>query len=197
MDRENAAQALTMLRKVVAQARDDTALENWGLIWVLSSFSNTAGFFATQYLFSAGDRRAWPYAALWVGVLAVNGAFIAVLKRSQSRVRTFIEKQIWSLWTALIVAMGASAIVNYLMGLDRLFMPAVASLFTGFTFAAMGGMMGQVWFAPAAGWVLFAFVMAVFPRWQFGLFGVAWFLTQFTGGFLLHRSKLRRAGGAQ
>lgn len=199
MDREQAAQALQMLQRVVAQARDDTALENWGLIWVCSAFSNTAGFFATQWLFSSGHRAPWPYAGLWVLVLLVNGGFIAAFKRGgAARVRTFVERQVWALWTALVLAMGLAAVVNYLLGLDRLFMPAVASLLTAFTFAAMGSAMGSVWFAPAVGWTLFSLVMAALPRWQFALFGVAWFLTQFTGGALLHRARLRRErGGAR
>ena len=50
MDREEATRALELLRQVVTQARDDTALQNWGRIWMIHAFTNGGGFVATNLL---------------------------------------------------------------------------------------------------------------------------------------------------
>ena len=55
MNREEANQALELIRRVVAQARDDTALQNWGVIWMLHSFVNGAAFAATNWLWTEGS----------------------------------------------------------------------------------------------------------------------------------------------
>ena len=44
MNREEATQALELLRSVVSQARDDTALQNWGVIWIVHAVTNGAAF---------------------------------------------------------------------------------------------------------------------------------------------------------
>ena len=38
MDREQAVEALQLLRRVVGQARDDTTLQNWGVIWMVHGY---------------------------------------------------------------------------------------------------------------------------------------------------------------
>jgi hypothetical protein len=192
MDREEAAQALELLRKVAARARDDTALENWGLIWIFSAFSNGAGFFGTHLLFARGEATPWPFAGLWAGVLAVNGGIIAKFRQKSVSSGSFVEKQIWSLWTILVVAMILLAVVNYLMGLQHLFMPAVGSLMLAMIFAAMAPIMGKGWYGPAALWALLALGMALVPRAQFALLAGAWFLTQGSAGVWLDRQRRRR-----
>jgi hypothetical protein len=192
MDREEATRALALLRKVAAQARDDTALENWGVIWMLSAFSNSAGFAGTHLLFDRGEKTPWPFAGLWALVLTVNGLFILRFRRKSVSSGSFVEKQIWSLWTILVVAMIVVAVINYLMGLQQLFMPAVGSLMLAMTFAAMAPIMGRVWYAPAALWGALSLVMALVPRAQFALLAGAWFLTQGTAGVWLDQQRRRR-----
>src|SRR4051794_3813521 len=50
MDREEAAQALELLSRVVRQARDDTAVQNWGAVWMVHGVTNGLAFAATGAL---------------------------------------------------------------------------------------------------------------------------------------------------
>lgn len=193
MDRDQAAATLDMLRKVVSQARDDTALQNWGLIWMCSAVSNGVGFEGTHYLLSTGHLSPRLYVALWSVVFVCNGAFIATLKGRSRAARSFIEKQVWSIWNTFIAAMVLVALVNYLMGLRTLlFMPAVACIVAAMTFSIMGAIMGRWWYLPAGVWAAMSLVLSLLPSQQFALFGALWAVTQFTGGALLHREKRQR-----
>jgi hypothetical protein len=149
-------------------------MENWGVIWMLDAVSNGAGFVATHVLMHTGHTTPWPYAALWGGVLLFDGASMVLFRIRNASSGSFLEKQLWSIWTVFIVGMGLTAVINYLLGLSVLFMPAV-------------------------GWGILGLVMAWFPSLQFALFGPLWFVTQGTGGALLHRARRRKlvaaAGG--
>ncbi|MDP3277857.1 MAG: hypothetical protein Q8Q09_21920 [Deltaproteobacteria bacterium] len=192
MERDEAHNALQLLRKVASQARDDTAEQNWGIIWFLSAFSNSAGFLGTHVLMHRGHHTPTPYVGLWVGVFVLNGVWIALFKRPSRGVPTFLEKQIWAIWNTLIVAMALTAVINYRVGLSpTLFAPAVFAVLAAGTFSIMATVVQKNWYIPAALWALFSLGITWFPRWQFALFAVAWGLTQGTAGALLHRAKLR------
>jgi len=197
MDREQAADALLVLRKLAKKTRDDTALQNWGLIWVCSAFSNGAGFFGTHVLLSRASEGPLPYVGLWALVFVANGAFIALFKGKTSGPPSFLDRQTWALWNTLIAAMALTAVVNYLLGVRvMLFMPAVGCILTAMTFSAMGSLMGRGWYVPAAVFAASAVGIALRPRDGFAIFAVLWAAAQGTGGALLHREKLRLARGA-
>lgn len=197
MDQEEAARALSLLRKVTEKARDDTALENWGMIWILSAFSNSAGFTATHALFDRGASSPLPFAGVWAGVLAVNGLIIALFRRKSASSGSFIERQIWSLWTAFVVAMILLALINYIIGLNTLFMPAVASVLAAVIFSAMASIIDRRWYVPAALWGLLSLAMAALPRMQFALLAGAWFVTQGGAGLVLDLQRRRRAAAGE
>lgn len=194
MNREEANQALELIRRVVTQARDDSALQNWGVIWMLNAFTNAAGFAATQWIWNRGDRTPGAYVVLWCAVYIVNLSIIFLLKRGQTAgARSFIERQIWAIWTTFMGGMWLVALLNWLMGLDRLlFMPAVACVLFASAFSMMGALMGRVWFTVAAFFALVALVMPRFPEHGFVLLAALWFVVQFCGGLALHRARLRR-----
>src|SRR3954469_8287666 len=120
MNREEAQKALELLRGVVSQARDDTALQNWGVIWIVHAFTNGAAFSTTQLLLWRGFEVRWPFIALWSLTLVVNIGLIFLLKARRAGAKTFIEGQIWSIWLSFILAVMATAVVNDLMGLKLL-----------------------------------------------------------------------------
>ena len=193
MNREEATEALALLSKVVSQARDDMSLQNWGAIWVLHAFTNAFGFAATDVLIHRGVARPLPFMAWWAPILALNLASIGWLKRGGRGTRSFIERQIWSIWTTYVLALLLTALLNYVLGLDRLFMPSVGCVLSAMAFAAMGSVMGRWWYAPAVLWGVLALVVAAAPGHGFLLFGGIWFVTQLTGGVLLQRARRRRA----
>ncbi|NMO14311.1 hypothetical protein HPC49_29865 [Pyxidicoccus fallax] len=193
MNREEANQALELIRRVVTQARDDTALQNWGVIWMLHGFVNAAGFAATHWLWSLGHRAPGPYVFLWGGALTFNIISIFVLKSGQTAgTRSFVERQIWAIWTTFIGGMVVVAFLNWLLGLDRLFMPAVACVLFATAFSMMGALMGRVWFVLAGVFTVAALVMTRFPDHAFLVLAGLWFATQFSGGLVLHRARMRR-----
>ncbi len=189
MDREEAAGTLELLRKVVAKARDDTAAENWGVIWMVHAVSNAAGFFGTHLLLASGHLTPGPYVVLWGVALAFNFGSMARFRRKNASSGSFIEKQIWSIWTTFIVAMSLTAIANYLVGLTVIFMPEVTCVLVAVSFSTMGSMMGGWWYVPAIVWGLMALLIASIPRDAFALLGALWLVTQGTGGIFLERAR--------
>lgn len=192
MDREEAEDALAMLRKLASKTRDDTALQNWGLIWMCSAVTNGTGFYSTHVLMTRGYFEPRPYVLLWSAVFLLNGLFIVFLKGKTEGAPSFIDRQTLAIWNTFVLGMALTALVNYLLGIQvMLFMPAVASILTAMTFSIMGSIMGKGWYMPALLWALMAIVLALRPKEQFAIFAVIWALTQGTGGALLHRAKLR------
>ncbi|MCY1047550.1 hypothetical protein OV208_39995 [Corallococcus sp. bb12-1] len=196
MNRTEATQALELMRRVVAQARDDTALQNWGAIWMIHAFTNGGGFLATDWLWEAGHRGPGPFVLLWGVLLFLNFASIFVMKRGQTAgVRSFIERQIWAIWTTFIGGLVLVALLNLLLGLDRLFVPAVACVLFAMSFASMGALMGRVWYGMALLFALVALAMARMEHHAFGVLGGLWFVVQFGSGMALHRARSRRLAG--
>jgi hypothetical protein len=192
VNREEAASALELLTRVVRQARDDSALQNWGTIWMLHGLTNGAAFVATDVLLDRGHSTPWPFAALWAVVVSFNLATIALLKKERSGVASFVERQIWSIWNTFVAAMVLAALVNWLMGLHVFFMAPVSAILAVFAYSMMGALVGRVWYAVAALFVVVAVVTAALPSWKLALFGVVWALVQSTGGFLLERQRRAR-----
>jgi hypothetical protein len=171
MNREEASQALELLKRIVSQARDDTALQNWGTIWILHGMTNAVAFVATNLLLRSGHVTPLPYAVLWTAVLAFNLVTIFLLKSGSSGVRSFVENQIWMIWSTFIVASSLVCTLNYVMGLQTIFAGVVMTILAGSSFASMGAVIGRRWFGWAAAFGAAAVVMAFVPDWQFAILG--------------------------
>lgn len=197
MNREEADEALQLIRRVVSQARDDSALQNWGLIWVLHAFTNAGGFLGTHWLFLQGHREPGPFMLLWACVVPLNLLSIFWLQRREAAgVRSFVERQVWSIWTTCMAGMVVVALINWLLGLEVLFMPPVGCVIIAMSFSIMGALMGRGWYVAAALYVLVALGLTRVPQLGFAVLGVMWFLTQLTGGLLLLRARRRRLSAA-
>jgi hypothetical protein len=192
MNRDEAFEALEYLRRVVKETRDDSALQNWGVIWMIHAFTNGASFILTGWLLDHGYRTPPPFILLWSLTLAVNLSTIALLRRRTAGARTFVETQLWAIWTAFVGAVAVSAFLNYLLGLDRMFLGPVIAVLAAVAFASMGSLMGSHWYGAAALFLATAFLMTLLPRLQFYILGAVWLVTKFSVGWLLDRSRRRR-----
>lgn len=193
MNRDEAFEALEYLRRVVKETRDDSALQNWGVIWMIHAFTNGAGFMLTGWMLDHGRRTPPPYILLWTVIIAVNLGSIALLRRRRAGARTFVETQLWAIWSAFVAAVAVSAFLNYLLGLDRIFLGPVIAVLAAVAFASMGSLMGSQWYGAAVLFLAAAFVMTLLPAWQFYILGAVWLVTKLTVGWLLDRSRRQHA----
>lgn len=197
MDREEATRALEVLRKVVTQARDDTALQNWGVIWMLHAITNGAGFVTTNVLIWEGYLEPPIYVALWGGILSFNLVSIFVLKKRRAGARSFVETQLWAIWTTFIGAVSLIAVLNHVMALRTFFLGPVIGVLAATCFSFMGSVMGTRWYIATAVFAAAAIAMGLLPDAQFVILGVVWGAMQFLGGAMLHRERRRQvAAGA-
>jgi len=192
MDREQAVEALQLLRRVVGQARDDTTLQNWGVIWMLHGVTNGLGFILTNILMWRGHTTPWPYVMLWGVILPVNMTSIFLLKSRPAGAWTFFESMIWLIWMSFIGAALVATAANFLLGFQLVQLGPVVAVLSAYAFALMGGMMGKRWFLGSALFAVVAVAMGAFPRFGFILLGVAWGLVQFVAGATLHAQRRRR-----
>jgi len=192
MDRTQAVEALELLRRVVGQARDDTTLQNWGLIWMFHGFTNGLGFVGTNVLMWRGYDSPWPYVMLWAVILPVNMAAIFLLKSRHAGAWTFFESMIWLIWMTFVGAALLAVVANYLLGFSLVQLGPVVAILSASAFAMMGGMMGKRWFLGAALFAVATVAMAALPRWQFVILGAAWSVVQLVAGATLHGQRKRR-----
>ncbi len=191
MERNEATEALALLRRVVDRARDDSALQNWGVIWILHAFTNGIGFVVTDVLLWNGVAARAAYAGMWAGILAVNFLTIFLFRR-RAGARSFVERMIFSIWTTFVAAIVLLAILNEMLGLPIGFLAPVVAVFAAVGFSMMAAVLHPLWFVPAAAFAGASVVMALFPGWQFVLLGVLWFACQLAAGLVLERIKRRR-----
>jgi hypothetical protein len=194
MDRQEAIEALELLRKVVGQARDDTTLQNWGVIWMVHGVVNAGAFAATSVLMWRGYDSPWHYLALWGAVLCFNIPSIFLLKSRTAGARTFVENMIWLIWTTFIATVGLTGLANHLSGFKVFTLGPSIGILSAFAFSMMGGLMGKNWFLIAGVFALASLAMALLPDWQFVILGSVWGFCQFAAGLLMDRARRRRLG---
>ena len=196
MDREEATRALEVLRKVVGQTRDDSAMQNWGKKWMVQAFVNGGAFAGTNALLDRGVFEPWPFATLWTVAIALDIGIVLALGRRRSGVRSFVETQVWSIWTTFIAAVSLVAVLNHAMGLRTFFLGPVIGALAGVAFATMGSLLGRKWYAVAVVFAVTSIVMAYVGDKQFYVLAIVWGATQFAIGLGLERARREGAGSA-
>ena len=138
---------------MVGKAREDTAVQNWGVLWMLHGLTNGGGFVATDWLLARGHHTPGPYLLLWLPIMALNLASIPLLKRRRPGVRSFVETQIWAIWTAFTGAVVGEFVASS-RGLGYLLSFAQSTYNAAQTLALIFIIMGFVLVLfTAAGWL--------------------------------------------
>jgi len=197
MERNEAQEALALLRRVVDRARDDSALQNWGIIWMLHAVTNGGGFLATNVMLSKGMTDWRPFAVMWTAIVAVDLVLTFALRR-KAGTRSFVDRAIWATWSTFIAAVILLAILNQMLGLSVGFLAPVVAVMASMGFCTMGAVISRGWYFPAALFAVASVVMALpgARHCQFAILGVLWGSCQFGAGLVLERAK-RRALAAQ
>jgi hypothetical protein len=194
VDRQEAQAALAVLRKVVDRAHDDTALQNYGLIWIIQGVAIAIAFIGTHVMLQDSDAPP-RFIALWTVVIGIGFGARLVLRRGRAGVRSFVEAQLWSIWMTCIAGVSLLAVLNHAMGLRTFFLGPVMGVLIAVAFASMGSLMGRRWYALAGVFAATAIAMARFPDWQFVILGTVWGTAQIASGWYLHRRRNRHGEG--
>ncbi len=194
MNREEAERALSVIRKVIQNTREDLVAHNWGLIWMVHAFTNLSACLGGWYI--AEQDPPWP--VLWYLVpFAVGGALnlviVQLLRSRDQGVRSYVEWQLHGIWTSFVVFTAAGALALSFSNPQSKQFASLFALTTGFSFAMMGVVFSRQWvFA-----ILFLIVAAIGPLLpggaQWGLIGAAWWGAMFIPGLSMHLEKQRRA----
>jgi len=198
MERNEAHEALALLKKVVDRARDDSAIQNWGRIWMLHAVTNGGGFLATDVMLSRGISDWRPFAAMWTGIVALDLGIVFALRR-RAGTRSFVDRAIWATWSTFIGAVIVLAVLNQMLGLAVGFLAPVVALMAAMGFCTMGAVISKGWYVPATLFTVASLVMAwpAVRPWQFTILGVLWAASQFSAGLVLERAKRRALADKQ
>jgi hypothetical protein len=193
VNREEAEKTLGLIRNVIQNTREDLVAHNWGVLWMVHSFTNTLACLAGWYFDELPSEQR---SVFWYLIpLAAAGLFnivtVLLLATRDQGVRSYVQWQIHGIWVTFIVFTGLFALVLHSAHAEpRLFGPVFA-MTSGMSFAMMGVVFQRQW--------LFAFLfLAVMlagpflPGVQWGLIGGLWWAALFLPGLGMHREKLRR-----
>lgn len=194
MDKQQAEQALAIIRGVIENTREDLVAHNWGLIWMVHAFTNAAAFSAIGVFAERQGRSIVWYLVPLAIVAAVNLLIVLLLADRDRGVRSFIEWQLHGIWTTFIVFTLLVAGVLHLSGASpTLFGPLIAAT-SGIGFAMMGVVFSPRFLALAAAFLLVA-VLITLPvvapvAWY--VIAAVWWVAMFVPGVVLFRERRRR-----
>jgi hypothetical protein len=191
VNREEAERALSIIRTVIQNTRDDLVAHNWGLAWMIQAFTNLAACAAGWYVESRGGPVRWYLVPLAV-VGAVNLLTVLLFIKRDQGVRSYVEWQMHGIWwTFIVFTLAGAAVLELSAAPPRLFGPFFA-LTSGFGFAMMGVVFSRQWLFA----LLFLAVALAGPLlpagWQWGLIGLVWWCAQFFPGLGMYRELKRR-----
>jgi hypothetical protein len=195
VDREAAEKALGIIRQVIQNTRDDLVAHNWGLIWIVHSFTNLAGTACGTLI----DRRelAVGWYLLPLGILAVvNIGIVQLLVERDRGVRSFVEWQVHGIWVTFIIFTIVGLAVLHLGGARPTLFGPLFAMTSGIGFAMMGVVFYRRFLIHAA---IFLAVMPVAARWpeaQWWLIGAAWWCAMFFPGVSMFRERRARQATA-
>jgi hypothetical protein len=147
-------------------------------------------------LLDRGVFEPWPFIVLWTVAIGLDIAIVLALGRRRSGVRSFVESQVWAIWSIFILAVSLVAVLNHAMGLRTFFLGPVIGALAGVSFATMGAVLGRKWYAVALVFAVTAIVMASFSAAQFYVLAVVWGVVQFAVGLGLERARRANVGSA-
>jgi hypothetical protein len=172
--------------------------DRWGLALVLIGWVHMADFLVCQYLYGRGDRAVSHFLPLWgldlvVGTLILR-RFLAGPACGPIPSLFLLVARIWI--TFLILAF-STASLNSLIGFQTDWFKAMWATLSTFGFATMAWIFHLKFLIPAVQMSLTALVIARFPGYAYGIYGISWCLALNTVGIALERRRMLtdEAGG--
>ena len=169
-----------------------TVLEKWGLLWMWHSLVLLLVCLVTNVLYLQNVESRWTYFILWTVGLGAWAVVFWSIRRRMGPV-LFVERQIAHVWASSMVAIAALFPVEYLLDLPVLKLAPVLALVSGMVFTVKAGVLTGKFYTQAIAMFAIAPLMAIFPDWALGMFGVSGAACFLIPGWKYHRQSSGRA----
>ena len=179
--------------RLVADLERVALRDRWGLGLMVVGWSHLAFFLLEQALFTAGIVSRPLFVALWGAELVANIVlFGRVVGRGWSRATPLAGIMV-RLWATFLILSFNVASLNTMTGwsLDW-FKPVWATLST-FGFMMMAYLINPRYFALAVQMYFTGLLMALFPAWNYLIYGLSWWASLQGVGVILERRRARLA----
>ena len=192
MNRQEAEEALGIIRKVIRNTHEDLIAHNWGLIWMVHAFLNLGGFWAVGHFIEHRDHPVtWYLIPLAVTAALDLGVILILLKRDQG-IRSFIEWQLHGIWvTFILFSIAGVGFLHLSKGPATLFGPIMA-LTSGIGFSLMGIVFYRRFLLFGALFFVLTLTAPLLVEFQWLAIGLGWFVALFSSGLSMHLEKGRR-----
>jgi serine/threonine-protein kinase len=179
-----------VVARIFRETHHAGVLEKWGTLWMWHSLVLLVACYLTWQLEFLGITNRFAYMGVWTVGL---GAWAAVFWKLRQRMGpvTFIERQIAHIWGASMIAIGMLFPIEWLLGLDVLFLSPLLGVISAMVFVVKAGMLTGVFYFQAVALLLASILMAVAPRWGHLVFGIVAALCFFIPGYQYWKRKRR------
>ena len=173
----------------VAELDHVAARDRWGRAFVAIGFIHLTAFLICHAMKVSGDRREWPYVAIWfTEFFAVLAAMRMIAGRGWYS-STPMAAMLARVWGTFLLLSFNLACMNTLSGLEhQWFQPALATLAT-FGFATTAYLLDVRFFIPAVQMYFTGLLMIRNPGHYYLIHGVSWCATLLTLGVILERRR--------
>jgi len=177
MNREKADKTLEFLRELRGNLADSVHTERWLPVWVVMAIQLLLSNGLTQILVWMEVTRIAPFALVWGLQIIALYLTIKYLQRNQGGQRSRQEDALWWIWSTFLVAAVVLALVNAILNEDFFSVAPFIAVLAACCFTIMAGVVHRAAIIGGCFFAVVAFLMAIFPKYQFLVYGIGWALT--------------------
>ena len=170
---------------------DQVALrDRWGKALLLVGWVHLVVFLICQTLYGRGDRAESHFLPLWgvdlVGAILIFRRFLYL--PSQGQVPTLLSL-VARIWITFLILAFSTASLNKLVGFETDWFKAIWATLSTFGFATMAWIFHLKFLIPAVQMSLTALLIARYPHFAYGIYGVSWWIALNSVGLALERRR--------
>ena len=175
----------------VAQLYSVALSDRWGLALIGVGWAHVVIFLICQFLYGRGDRAEGHFLPLWGLDLIVTFLILrrSLVGPSRAPIPTLLPL-IARTWITFLILTFSAAMLNKLVGFETDWFKALWATLSTFGFAMMAWIFHLKFLVPAVQMSLTAMLIARYPGFAYGIYGVSWCLALNTVGISLERRRL-------
>jgi hypothetical protein len=165
--------------------------DRWGAALVSVGWVHLAIFLVCQWLYGRGDRAEAHFLPLWGLDLACTTLIVRrSLAERPGRPVPSLFLLVARIWVTFLILAFSAASLNSLIGFQTDWFKAMWATLSTFGFATMAWIFHLKFLVPAVQMSLTALLIARFPGYAYGIYGLSWCLALNTVGVALERRRM-------